>query len=38
MEIQFQTVAKGQAGPITTTHQAFDWYKTEASVKHKGER
>jgi integrase len=37
-EIEFQTVAKGKAGSITTTHDAFERYKTEVSVKHKGER
>ena len=37
-EIEFQTVAKGKAGSITTTHDAFERYKTEVSVRHKGER
>ncbi len=37
-EIEFQTVAKGKAGSITTTHDAFERYKTEVSIKHKGEK
>lgn len=37
-EIEFQTVASGKAGTITTTHDAFERYKAEVSVKHKGER
>jgi integrase len=37
-EIEFQTIAKGLVGTITTTHAAFERYKTEVSSKHKGER
>ncbi len=37
-EIEFQTVAKGKAGSITTTHDAFERYKLEVCPKHKGER
>jgi integrase len=37
-EIDFQTVAAGKAGTITTTHDAFERYKLEVSIKHKGER
>lgn len=37
-EFEMRTKAKGKAGSITTTHDAFERYKTEVSVKHKGER
>ena len=35
-EIEFQTVAKGKAGSITTTHDAFERYKLDVCPKHKG--
>jgi len=37
-EIEFQTIAKGKAGSIKTTHDAFARYAGEVSITHKGER